>query len=333
MHLLTSSQVIRNEEQSRAENGEISPLFLRLFGYSLGSGSALNGLSPSRTLLADVLLPLPSVNITYCTLLPSLNPSVSTLKGNIQHWVMEATRPQEAATTAQSWAGWKQLPAATCFRNALYPHPFLLPLSSPPCCAFCLDTENNPREQIRLENIERQKIKIKQILTAISSPIPFAVRTARWAARPWEGMLVHREMWCCWSWLPAITAHQTAPWDGNRGPSLQLETAPFAFHLWRSLFLAIQHADNVNNANNIFKKQKKKHQVSGRMQNFSASFFGWGVRGGNLVMLYLNPLKHNIFEVANWQIHSINYKWNNLLKILEIWVLSNTGRLRRENQF
>lgn len=73
-------------------------------------------------------------------------------------------------------------------------------------------------------------------------------------------------------------------------------------------FLAIQHADNVNNANNIFKKQKKKHQVSGRMQNFSASFFGWGVRGGNLVMLYLNPLKHNIFEVANWQIHSINYK-------------------------
>lgn len=86
---------------------------------------------------------------------------------------------------------------------------------------------------------------------------------------------MHREVWSCWS-LPAISAHQTAPCNGNHGPSLQLETAPFAFHLWRSLFLAIQH---VNNAKNIFKKRKekkKKHQVSGRMQNFSASFFGWG---------------------------------------------------------
>lgn len=40
-------------------------------------------------------------------------------------------------------------------------------------------------------------------------------------------------------------------------------------------------------------------------------------------------LQHNLFEVAIWQIDSINYKWNNLLKILEIWVLSNMGRLGR----
>lgn len=103
-------------------------------------------------------------------------------------------------------------------------------------------------------SIERQKIKINHISAVCSSPIPLAVRTARWAARPWEGRLVHREMWSCWS-LPAISAHQTAPCNGNHGPSLQLETAPFAFHLWRSLFLAIQH---VNNTKNIFKKRKEK---------------------------------------------------------------------------
>lgn len=90
--------------------------------------------------------------------------------------------------------------------------------------------------------------------------------------------------------VPAITAHQTAPCNGL---SLQLETAPFAFHLWRFLFLAIQHDDNVNNTNNILKKQKakKKHQVSGRMQNFSASFFGLGGKGWKLSNALPEPLK------------------------------------------
>lgn len=59
MCLLTSSQVTKNEEQSRAENGEISPLFLRFLGYVVGSGSALNEFSPSTDLLAGVLLICP----------------------------------------------------------------------------------------------------------------------------------------------------------------------------------------------------------------------------------------------------------------------------------
>ena len=85
MRLLTSSQVIKNEQQSGAENGEISPLFIRLFGYAVGSGSPLDGLLPSTSLLTDVLMPLLSVNITYCTLIPSLNPFLTTLQDNIHH--------------------------------------------------------------------------------------------------------------------------------------------------------------------------------------------------------------------------------------------------------
>lgn len=69
---------------SRAENGEISPLFLRLFGFAMGSGSPLDGLLPSASLLADVLMPLLSVNITCGTLIPSLNPFLTALQ-DIHH--------------------------------------------------------------------------------------------------------------------------------------------------------------------------------------------------------------------------------------------------------
>lgn len=75
MHLLASSQVIKNKEQSRVENGEISPLFLRLFHCAVRSGSALNGLSPSMSLFAGVPVPLLLVNIISWALIPSLNPS------------------------------------------------------------------------------------------------------------------------------------------------------------------------------------------------------------------------------------------------------------------
>lgn len=170
MHLLASSPVIRNEQQSGAENGEISPLFLRFLGYEVGGGSALNGLPPSTTLLADVLMSLLSVNITYCTLIPSLNPFLTTLQDNIHDWLMESTPPQAAATAAWSWAGWRWLSTSVCLRDALYPVPSLpAPCShlSPfhhPWNPFYLNTENNPREQMQLKStlsIENQKKKLK----------------------------------------------------------------------------------------------------------------------------------------------------------------------------
>lgn len=253
MHLLTSSQVIKNEEQSRAEYGEISPLFLRFLGYVVGSGSALNGPSPFTTLLANVLLPLPAVNIKYCTLLPSLNPLLSTLQGNIQPWGLAAPCLQAAATMAQSWAGWGQLPRAMCFRNALYPlHPFLLPLSPAPGCAFCLDAESNPREQVRLGStmsIERQKPKIKYILTALSSPILLAVRTevgsqALGGKAGAQGDVVLLEAAACNHCSSNCSLRWKPPEPAAGDSSLCLSSLEIPF-------LAIQHADNVNNANNI----------------------------------------------------------------------------------
>lgn len=61
-----------------------------------------------------------------------------------------------------------------------------------------------------------------------------------------EGRLVPREMWHCLQSL-LVTPH---PVMETTALSLPLETARFAFHLYRSLFSAIQRAYNVNNTNN-----------------------------------------------------------------------------------
>lgn len=60
MHLPTSSQMMKNEQQSRAENGKIAPLFLRVSLYS-----PLDEFLSSSTLLADVLMLLLSVTVVY----------------------------------------------------------------------------------------------------------------------------------------------------------------------------------------------------------------------------------------------------------------------------
>lgn len=92
-----------------------------------------------------------------------------------------------------------------------------------------------------------------------------------------EGRLLHQEMRQC----------QPAPCDGNHGPILQLQTAPLAFHLWRS-FLAIQQADNVNNTNNNNNKIASSVRQDAK---FPCLFFWHGAKGWKLNNALPEPLK------------------------------------------